>query len=101
MRRFARGQRVLVPCDVQPGPFATEKLITIRSGTDVTSGFVQNDFLVWPPTQDADHALLVGVVERSNADEVVVRLPGSFFTTNGITALPKAWADEHLTAARQ
>jgi len=43
----------------------------------------------------------MGVVERSTADEVVVRLPGSFFTTNGIMALPKAWAEEHLTVARQ
>ena len=67
----------------------------------MTSGFVQNDFLVWRPTQEPDRSLLMGVVERSTADEVVVRLPGSFFTTNGIMALPKAWAEEHLTVARQ
>jgi hypothetical protein len=101
MQQFRRGQRVLVPCDVQPGPFASEKLVTIRSGTDVTSGFVGNQFLAWADQPQASQAFLIGIVERATTENVLVRLPGSFFTTaSGMAAVPKRWAEEHLREAR-
>jgi len=99
MQQFERGQRVFVPCDVQPGAFASEKLVTIRSGTEVTSGFVRSDFLAWAGPPEGSQAFLMGVVERATPDSIVVRLPGSFFTTaSGMAALPKTWAEEHLSA---
>ncbi|MFN8545538.1 MAG: hypothetical protein U0807_15210 [Candidatus Binatia bacterium] len=101
MQEFERGQRVLVPCDVQPGPFTSEKLVTIRSGTDVTSGFVRSEFVAWSGSPEDSQAFLMGVVERATPDSVVVRVPGSFFTTaSGMAALPKSWAEEHLSEAR-
>ena len=101
MPRFERGQHVLVPCEVQPGPFASEKLVTIRSGVDVTSGFVPSEFIAWAGSPNDSQALLVGIVERATTDSIVVRLPGSFFTTaSGVAALPKVWAEEHLSEAR-
>lgn len=100
MGRFDRGQRVLVPCEIQPGPFPAEWLVTVSSDRGKVSGFVKASFLVnesgLPPPAPGS-AYLMGIVEAATNDQVTVRLPGSFFTTaSGVTSVSSSWARQHL-----
>lgn len=80
-----KGQVVGVRCVIQPGPFSHERLVTVQSCDGPVSGFVRTDFLKETSGQEA--GLVHGQIIKVDHDRVLVRLPGSFFTTNGVTTV--------------
>jgi len=97
MAEFQVAQSVIIPCDVQPGPFPTGKLVTIRTDAGETSGFVRLDFLIEQPPGTWQ---VLGQVQAVEHDRIAVRLPGHFFTTaSGMTSVSSAWARQYLHEA--
>jgi len=47
MANFKRGQTVGVPCEIQPGAFPEENLVTITTDSGVVSGFVKTAYRVF------------------------------------------------------
>lgn len=93
MKNFKKGQTVMVPCEIQPGPFPNEFLVTVQSGADKLSGFVRSDFV--------RQGYILGTILEIRESDLVVRLPGSFFTTaSGIAFFPEDWARKNLESAR-
>lgn len=81
---FEIGQRVKVPCQVSPGPFSEERLVTLETVEGAISGFVNtNDVAL----TDDSNGLLTGTVTAVEPGHVTVRLRGSFFTTNGLATV--------------
>ena len=80
-KQFKQGQQVLVPCSVGPGPFPDENLVIIETTDGKVSGFISPDEIVKATTGDT---FIVGRVHETNESTVVVRVPGSYFTTNGL-----------------
>jgi hypothetical protein len=76
-----RSQTVWVRCNIQPGAFSHERLVTIQSCDGPVSGFVRVHFL------DQDSKTITGKVVKVEKDRVLVKVPGSFFTTNGVTSV--------------
>lgn len=81
MSTFRVGQTVAIPCDIQPGPFPDEFLVTFETDSESISGFVQADAL---EKIERDKGLLPGVIQEVSGDTLVVWVRGSFFTTNGL-----------------
>lgn len=78
------GQIVGIECEVKPGPFADEALITVDTVDGAISGFVKRVEL-----RELDQRWQVrGKVQRVAKDELEVWILGSFFTTNGIANVP-------------
>jgi hypothetical protein len=84
-RSLRKGQQVSVRCDIAPGPFSHERLITVQSCSGPVSGFVRVQCLDEQPGSKT--GFIHGVIVSVARDHVVVRLPGSFFTTNGVTSV--------------
>ena len=80
MTTFSSGDRVGVRCEVQPGPFPGEQLVTIETVNGAISGFVRDSELQQSGDQWLINASVLGVYE--NTLEVVFK--GSFLTTNGL-----------------
>ncbi len=81
MARFATGESVAVSCEVRPGAFPGEFLVTVNTLTGPVSGFARAADLVEPT------AALHGIVTAARAEAVEVMLSGSFFTTNGLAEI--------------
>ncbi|MGE0684295.1 MAG: hypothetical protein AB7P69_25730 [Candidatus Binatia bacterium] len=97
MATFKRGQMVGVPCEIQPGAFPEENLITITTDAGVVSGFVKSAYI---EKTHGTSGYVKGTVLEVTSDKVQVRIPGSFFTTaSGVTSVSSDWAREHLQAA--
>ena len=82
------GQQVWIRCKVQPGPFSDEPLVTVESLDGPVSGFVSSDELT---TVDGESRVR-SVVRSIEKDRVEVWIKGSFFTTNGLTNVPREMA---------
>jgi hypothetical protein len=96
MHNFKPGQEVNVPCNIQPGAFADERLITIHTDKGDISGFVKIAHLTDP---HSTAGYVRGRVIEVGGDAVKVRLPGSFFTTAlGVASVSASWAKENLAS---
>ena len=73
------GQKIGVRCEVAPGPFADEFLVTIETTSGPMSGFVTEQNLI---ISGEDHYVRA-IVENVEADQLGVLIGGSFFTTSG------------------
>lgn len=80
-----KGQVVRVRCVIQPGPFSHERLVTVQSCDGPVSGFVRLAFL--EEASGSETGFIRGQIVKAEKDRVLVRLPGSFFTTNGVTTV--------------
>jgi|SRR3990172_3225367 len=97
MAQFRRGQRVNIPCNVQKGPFPDEVLVTFETDTGMVSGFLKSSSLVHQNERD----YLQGMVVKTSADSVQVRVPGSFFTTAaGLMTYSSGWARNNFMEVR-
>lgn len=97
MATFKRGQMVGVPCEIQPGAFPEENLITITTDAGVVSGFVKSTDI---DKMRGTSGYVKGTVLEVTSDKVKVRIPGSFFTSaSGVTSVSSGWARENLQAA--
>ena len=97
MEPFEVGQHVNVLCEIYPGPFPDEHLVTINTQDGKSSGFVRAEYVTM--TQKP-HGSIQGIIAEINGDTITVQLPGSFFTTAmGLTTFPTSWANDHVTVA--
>jgi hypothetical protein len=76
---FNEGDLVGVPCSIQPGAFANERLITVDSVEGPLSGFVQNRYIHSP--EGGGQGLVKSAVIEVLGDSLIIRMFGSFFTT--------------------
>lgn len=77
---FQTGDFVGVRCDVKPGPFDGERLITVNAVEGPISGFVKDSEL----RHSGEQWEVRGKVREINGNIITVLIYGSFFTTNGI-----------------
>jgi hypothetical protein len=88
MSEMSVGDAVGIQCDVRPGPFSGEKLITLETVDGPISGFVLETNLKQVGTQWYVRA----VIQDIEQDVLTVRVRGSFFTTNGLASVPRQYA---------
>jgi len=94
MSQFREGESVKVPCEIQPGAFAEENLITVNTGSEVISGFVRSEYLI---KETPTRGYVKGIVLRVQGNTITVQIPGSFFTrASGIANVSQSWADSNL-----
>ncbi|MFZ1961517.1 MAG: hypothetical protein WAU63_09765 [Methylovirgula sp.] len=84
MMTFNVGDIIGVICEVQPGPFSEECLVTIETLGGPISGFVRKTEL----RQSGDRWEVRGKVEEVLSESIKVWISGSFFTTNGLASIP-------------
>ena len=93
MARYTPSQSVLIRCEIQAGPFPTECLVTFETVDGPVSGFVRRDDV--RRLTDGE-GYISAIVKEVSADTVTVVVEGSFFTSNGLAYLNRAWADSHV-----
>jgi hypothetical protein len=82
------GDIIGVFCQVQPGPFAEERVVTIETIHGPISGFVREENL-----REKDEGWIVRAEVRAiGKDDLEVLINGSFFTTNGVASVPSRLA---------
>ena len=82
------GDIIGVFCEVQPGPFSDERVLTIETVDGPISGFVRQENL-----RNTEKGWVVRAEVRNiSNDTIEVRIDGSFFTTNGVASVPKRLA---------
>lgn len=82
------GDVVGIRCNVQPGPFSEERLISFETTDGPISGFVDEREL-----KESKGDWLVRATVRAVRDDVLeVLVQGSFFTTNGLANVPRSYA---------
>ncbi len=84
MSQLEIGQMVKIQCDIQPGPFADERLVTVETIQGPISGFADSASLV---DIQGESGYILGRIVSFGPDSVTVHLYGSFFTTNGLADL--------------
>lgn len=82
------GDIIGIECNVQPGPFSEERLITFDTVDGPVSGFVRETEL----KQTNDQWYVRAILQRIEDDVLSVWVRGSFFTTNGIADVPRRYA---------
>jgi hypothetical protein len=82
------GDVIGIQCEVRPGPFSEERLITFETVNGPISGFVRDTEL-----KQADSQWYVrAIIQHIDGDVLDVRVKGSFFTTNGLASVPRRYA---------
>lgn len=89
MRSPNVGDEIGVPCEVKPGPFSGEHLVSLETSTGIISGFVRENEL---KQAGADQWYVNAIVQAVDAEGIEVRIRGSFFTTNGLATFPRELA---------
>ena len=98
MEKFEQGDQVQIQCDIGPGAFPTEFLVTFETVDGPISGFVRRENVV--RSDKGDVGFISGTVEEVTDDVITVLVRGSFFTTTGIATLKRDWANKHVQVAR-
>lgn len=82
------GDVIGIQCDVRPGPFSGERMVTFDTIDGPVSGFVRE-----PDLKKTDSQWYIRAVIQEIEDDVLhVRVKGSFFTTNGLAAVQRRYA---------
>jgi len=81
---FKSGDTIGVPCDVMPGPFSGEMLITFETIDGPISGFVNQSELKAIDT----NWYVRCIIKTVSPGSLEVWVNGSFFTTNGLANVP-------------
>jgi len=84
MPSFNVGDYIALDCEVQPGPFDEERLVTIETVDGMISGFIRRSEL----REDNGRWQVRGKVRSFTPNSIEVLIRGSFFTTNGIANVP-------------
>jgi hypothetical protein len=88
MSEMKVGDVIGIQCDVRPGPFSGERMITFDTVDGPISGFVRE-----PDLMQKDSQWYVRAIIQDIGDDVLhVRVKGSFFTTNGLASVPRRFA---------
>ena len=78
MHTFSNGEIIGVPCSMQPGPFAHERVICVDATDGPLTGFADQVNL---QSGDGKRGFIKAIVLDASSDSVKVRLFGSFFRT--------------------
>ena len=96
MREFTVGQILRIPCDVKPGAFSVEYLVTIQTGGESISGFVRKENI----SEELNANYITAKIVAVKPDCITVQLPGSFFTkASGKTSVTSTWARSNFALA--
>lgn len=98
MPTFKPGDEIAIPCEVGPGPFPTEKLVTLDTAEGPLSGFVRKENLL-SVDSTGNNGYIRGTVKEVFSEIITVVVRGSFFTTTGLASLPREWASKHVQFA--
>ena len=79
------GQEIGVRCDIAPGPFSDEFLVTIETISGLVSGFVPEHNVI---RRSSEENYVRAVVKNVQTDVISVWMGGSFFTTTGLAFIP-------------
>lgn len=79
------GDQVSVPCDVKPGPFSDELLVTIETIDGPIAGFVQKSEL----TERQQQSYVKALVKALSLNHIEVWLKGEFFQTAGLASVER------------
>jgi hypothetical protein len=80
------GSNIQLRCDVKPGPFEHERMVSFEAIDGHVSGFVKTSEL----SQIGAYRYVRCVVEAVFEDDVTVRCRGDFFTSNGRATVSSA-----------
>ena len=80
---FQTGDLIGVVCEVQPGPFSDERLVTLDTVDGIISGFVKESEL----RESGSRWEVRGRIQEISGEMLKVRIYGSFFTTNGTATI--------------
>ncbi len=86
MANLKQGKIIGIPCDVKPGPFSDERMISFDTISGPVSGFVRENEL---KQIDQDQWYVRATVQSVSHDGIEVRVRGSFFTTNGLATVSR------------
>ncbi len=79
------GQEIGVRCDMAPGAFSDEYLVTIETVSGPVSGFVPEKSVI--QTDNAEK-FVRAIVKTVETQFIGVWMGGSFFTTTGLASIP-------------
>lgn len=102
MMNFAPGTLIEIPCSIAPGAFPTEYFVAIELDGETINGFVPTHYISENggiSENSGASAYIPGTVERVSGSTITVRVPGSYFTTNGIADISQQWAKDHARLA--
>ncbi len=89
MPKLKPGSEIEISCDVQPGPFSEEKLVSFETADGTIRGFVRLSEL---KQKNGNEWFLRALVLKVKKDVIEVRVHGSFFTTNGLANIRRDMA---------
>ena len=78
------GQEIRVRCNLAPGPFPDEFLVTVETISGSISGFVSESNVI----KIGEDNFVRAVVRDVEKDRISVWIGGSFFTTTGLAFIP-------------
>lgn len=82
------GDIIGVLCEIRPGPFSEESMITFETVDGPISRFVRRGEL----REESGRWFVRALVQAIRDDILEVRVRGSFFTTNGLASIPRKYA---------
>ena len=88
MAEMQVGDVIGIQCEVRPGPFSEERMVTFDTIDGPVSGFVREADLKEVNSQWYARA----VIQDIRGEILHVRVKGSFFTTNGLASVPRRYA---------
>jgi hypothetical protein len=74
------GKEIGILCNVQPGPFSDERLVTVETVEGPISGFVQESEL----KRKGNDWYCRAIVQSVEPTQICVLIRGQFFSTNGL-----------------
>lgn len=87
------GSAVGIPCEVQPGPFEDEMLVSIDHENGMISGFVKRENV---RELKPGKRFVKAYIKDIEQNTIWLEIEGSFFTTNGLTSVSEKWASDKL-----
>lgn len=85
---FQAGDFIGIACEVKPGPFDDEKVVTVETVSGPISGFVKDTEL----REMNGRWEVRGQIQELKGETLKVMIYGSFFTTNGIANISSSLA---------
>ncbi len=82
---FQAGDFVGVVCEVKPGPFSDERLVTLETVEGAISGFVNESEL----REGKEGWEVRGKIKEIIGEQLKIEIYGSFFTTNGTAVIQR------------
>ena len=88
---FTLGDTIAVICEVSPGPFSDELLISVETVNGPISGFVRSSEL----REEGSQSYVRGKVKQASEHVIEVWIRGEFFSTAGLASVRR----DHTMAA--